>query len=142
MKAALTLFAILLCPGWLLAQDATPGTPPNPSTQTTAPAPQDAAPAAQATPSAPPTGTASQGALQGCLTGSPSSGTYTITDRQSGTTYLLQGSADILRTLVGMEVEVSGQPGNASNSSGTATSGTNPSNQPAGMAAQTFQVTD
>src|SRR5439155_20499137 len=52
---------------------------------------------------------ANPGTIRGCLGGSPSSGTYYVTDSQTGTTYTLMGSADQLRTHVGQEVEITGQ---------------------------------
>src|SRR5689334_8777749 len=71
------------------------------------------------------TGTAgSQNTLRGCLGGSPSNGTYYVTDSKSGTTYTLNGSADQLRTHVGQQVEVTGQAlGSGGTSGGMNSSG-------------------
>src|SRR5262249_14053183 len=69
------------------------------------------------------TGTAgNQNSLRGCLGGSPSNGTYYLTDSKSGTTYTLVGGSDQLRTHVGQQVEVTGQALGSGGTSPTSTS--------------------
>ena len=128
MKARITLFSVLLLGAiWAMAQT-TPSSSPQGSQgtsstapdQTTGPAGQSGtAPGNQGATSpgqsetgmaAGQTGTAaSQNSLRGCLGGSPTNGTYYLTDSKSGTTYTLTGGADQLRTHVGQQVEVTGQ---------------------------------
>src|SRR5262249_24060861 len=69
------------------------------------------------------TGTAgNQNSLRGCLGGSPSNGTYYLTDSKSGATYTLVGGSDQLRTHVGQHVEVTGQALGSGGTSPTSTS--------------------
>src|SRR6185312_1487533 len=68
--------------------------------------------------------------LTGCLGGTPASATYYLTDT-SGKTYTLTGNFDALRTHVGQQVQVTGEPVSAASvsSAGSATPGASPSVQ-------------
>src|SRR6184192_4812865 len=55
--------------------------------------------------------------IRGCLSGSAASGNYTLTDSQTGATYTLMGNTDALRTHVGEQVEITGQPMGGMNAS-------------------------
>src|SRR2546422_8165936 len=78
---------------------------------------------------------ANQTTIRGCLGGSPSSGTYYLTDSQTGGTYMLMGNADQLRTHIGQQVEITGR---ASSNTGSSTAGSNAIDQQAG-AKNSFQ---
>ena len=52
-------------------------------------------------------------AITGCLAGSPIAGSYTLTDK-SGNAYKLSGNLNAVRTLIGNEVQVTGQEGSGS----------------------------
>src|SRR4051812_39038317 len=95
----------------------TPGTAPEQNA-----APSTTAPSAT-TPSA--TALAAQGSgITGCLAGSPIAGTYTLTDK-SGNAYKLTGNLNAVRTLIGNEVQVTGQEGSGMGSNANAsTAGT------------------
>lgn len=64
-----------------------------------------------------PSGTGSQTAVQGCLSGS--NGSYTLTDK-NGTSYQLTGDTAKLSEHVGHEIKVTGTSSSASPSAGTA----------------------
>ena len=70
--------------------------------------------------------------LSGCLSGSPITGTYTLTDK-SRTIYKLTGNLDSLRVLVGTEVHVVGQDRSAPNSASNAAASGGPANPGSGM---------
>jgi hypothetical protein len=117
--------AVLLAASWVMAQN------PNLNTNTSD-TPQASSGSSSQTDSTSmqnnSTTTASPTTLKGCLSGSPASGTYTLTDDQTGKAYVLTGSLDALRTLVGNEVQVTGQamgtdatPMSSTNSGGSAT---------------------
>jgi hypothetical protein len=114
---------------------------PNPTTQPSAPAnpqsspdinapvtnsvPPNQAPGSQTTPGTSSTaGTSGASAaangngLTGCLSGSPMTGDYTLTDK-SGNKYKLTGNLESIRTLIGNEVQVTGQEGSGANQTGT-----------------------
>src|SRR6185312_9119295 len=59
--------------------------------------------------------------ITGCLAGSPISGNYTLTDK-SGNAYKLTGNLNAVRTLIGNEVQVTGQEGSSSNANASASS--------------------
>src|SRR5437773_8492495 len=57
------------------------------------------------------TGTNAGGnSIRGCLSGSAASGNYALKDSQTDATYTLTGNTDALRTHVGEQVEITGQP--------------------------------
>src|SRR5713226_7362945 len=58
-----------------------------------------------------------QNRIKGCLSGAAASGIFVLTDSQTGANYTLVGNIDKLRTHVGEEIEVNGQPMGGSGSS-------------------------
>jgi hypothetical protein len=136
MKTRWMIFATLLLAGsWVVAQD-TGTSSPSPQTGTsnsstvgqTGSTPDqnsnvDTGNAGQVTP-----GSAS---IQGCLTGSASSGKYALTDEQSGVIYTLVGSTETLRNLVGNEVQLQGEA--TSGSMGSSSMGSETSAQTGAM---------
>src|SRR5437899_4017170 len=74
------------------------------------------------------TGTNAGGnSIRGCLSGSAASGNYALKDSQTGATYTLTGNTDALRTHVGEQVEITGQPmGGASASANARQMGVRP----------------
>src|SRR5262245_7185054 len=74
----------------------------------------------------------SSSTLRGCLSGS--SGSYVLTESQTGTVYALTGMTDNLSSRVGHEVEVTGQvlgnSGNATSPSGNASNPSSSSSSP------------
>jgi len=72
--------------------------------------------------------------IRGCLSGSAASGAYTLKDSQTGATYTLTGNTDALRTHVGEQVEITGQPmGGASASANTSPNGTSAASSATGV---------
>src|SRR2546430_6930712 len=78
--------------------------------------------------------------IRGCLSGSAASGNYALKDSQTAATYTLTGNTDALRTHVGEQVEITGQPmggasasanasPNGSSASSSGTGASNPSDQ-------------
>jgi len=55
--------------------------------------------------------------ITGCLGGSAATGVFTLT-AQNGTTYTLTGNTDKLRTHVGEQIQVTGQPGATASAAG------------------------
>ena len=72
----------------------------------------------------------SDGTVTGCLNGSPTSGTYTLTDGQTGTTYNLTGHVSDLGHHVGEQVQLTGHAMKGGSTTATG-SGANPSDQSA-----------
>src|SRR6185312_9447133 len=92
----------------------TPGTAPEQNAAPSTTAPNATTPGASEP-------AASGNGITGCLAGSPIAGTYTLTDK-SGTAYKLTGNLNAVRTLIGNEVQVTGQEGSGTDSNANASS--------------------
>jgi len=122
-SSKITMLAVLLfAASFAFAQqDTTPGTNTQPSSTEPQgktgqpqgsqenPAPASAQPAAPQTNATANEGNAASATMKGCLSGTPMSGTYTLQDEHTGTSYHLTGNFETLRMLVGNEVQVTGQ---------------------------------
>ena len=93
---------------------ASPSTTSTQSTTTTTQSPDRSSPSSetqgQSATGTPAGSMAGGNTIKGCLSGSPMTGTYLLTDSQSGVSYNLVGANDKLRTHVGEEIQVTGQP--------------------------------
>src|SRR5256884_6104552 len=84
---------------------------------------------------------AGDNSIRGCLSGSAASGSYTLKDSQTGASYTLTGNTDALRTHVGEQVEITGQPmGGASASASTSPNGTSASSSATGASSPSDQA--
>src|SRR2546428_6190456 len=84
---------------------------------------------------------AGDNSIRGCLSGSAASGNYALKDSQTDATYTLTGNTDALRTNVGEQVEITGQPmGGASASANTSPNGTSASSSATGASSPSDQA--
>ena len=105
----LVLAAFLCCGLWAFAQTDSSAAQPNTSGQTAG------APSASATSSSGSTTT-----VDGCLAGS--AGSYTLTDKATGTVYNLSGDTSKLSAHVGHEVKITGSTSASGSNPGSASS--------------------
>src|ERR1700746_1462318 len=144
MRMKTTMLALLLCCAcWAAAQvTSAPAQTTSPSQTSQPPAsasPQTSQPSASTSTTTSTTQTAGQATVQGCLDGSPMAGVFSLREDKTGKTFALAGGNDQLRTQVGEEVAVTGQP--VSGMSRTTTANSSGETNTASAASASFQVT-
>jgi len=140
MRKLILVAVTLLCSGlWAFAQSST-------SPSSTSPADNSSSASQMGSTSAQSTSSGSNTSIDGCLSGA--SGSFTLKDKASGTTYNLAGDTSKLASHVGEEVRISGSSEASSSASATSPSSSASSTSPSSSSSssmsngsgQTFNV--
>src|SRR5207302_5164569 len=127
MTRTATLLAVLLLGAtWVVAQDTSSTAPRSGSTTSTSSSQTGSTSTTGSQTGS--TGTSAtspaQTSITGCLSGTPASGNYTLTDSATGIVYVLVGNVNDLGSHIGQQVQITGQAMSSGNtSSGNTTSG-------------------